>query len=59
MKRWIKIPKPGEFRGEGKWEPFQSSPNNRHENGKVMSDDEQFKAASRLLPVYEGEEPPQ
>ena len=47
MNRWIKQPGPGEFRGEGQWQPFEGS-------------DEEWEdlRGTGFLPTHEGEEKP-
>lgn len=59
MRKWVKIPKPGQFRGEGEWEEFKAPPNNRNEDGSVMDEEQQFKIAGYLLPVTLSEEKPE
>ena len=49
MRYWIKYPRPGEFRGEGKW----------IEVGEHLTmEDYNFCKEVNYLPVYEGEDEP-
>lgn len=41
--RWVKIPGPGEFRGEGEWKVFDGT-----------EDDWQYLQFSAFLPTFEG-----
>lgn len=50
MKRWIKLPSPGQFRGEGEWVDLRTTGH----------DDEDWEYCQKTgyLPTHEGEEPP-
>lgn len=50
MAKWIKIPGPGEMRGEGKWQTIE-------EAGCAVEDWE-WNRETQYLPTHEGEEHP-
>lgn len=49
MKKWILIPRPGQFRGEGDWEEVK---------GERMEADYDYCLQTGYLPVRESEERP-
>lgn len=52
-KKWIRIPEPGQFRGEGIWR--EVGPDDRTQ---VSQDYYDFCKDTNYLPVHEGETPP-
>ena len=52
MKKWIRIPGPGEFRGEGKWTEFDYNSNKRRR------DEYDYYKETGYLPTHEGDTPP-
>jgi hypothetical protein len=49
-KRWIKVPGPGDFRGEGEWKTIE-------EAGCPLADWE-WNRETAYLPTHEGDTPP-
>ena len=50
--RWVKVPNPGEFRGEGKWIKLELYTNEPDEAWNDLKD-------GRWLPVHVGPTPPE
>ena len=50
MNKWIKIPAPGEFRGEGEWMLLKDC--------NATEEDWEYCKKTGWLPVHEGEEKP-
>lgn len=48
VKRWIKQPGPGQFRGEGEWQEFEGT-----------EADWEWYRTHDYLPIHEGEKPPE
>lgn len=54
MKRWIKIPQPGQIRGEGNWMDFDDLTKDWTE----MQKEAQWESSQSFLPTHIGEEAP-
>lgn len=51
MKKWIKVPGPGDFRGEGVWKTI--------EEARCSPDDWEYNRATGWLPTAEQKEKPE
>lgn len=59
MKKWIKIPGPGQFRGEGIWTEVDEAPDpDKHQPGTPLLGDYLGCLITGYFPTHEGEEPP-
>lgn len=50
--RWVKVPGPGQFRGEGKWIKLEQYTNEPEEAWESLKD-------GYFLPVHVGDNPPE
>ena len=57
--RWIKIPGPGDFRGEGKWEEFDEYCKSRHMTSDAAEDFWEKLVLTKYLPTQESHERPE
>ena len=54
MARWIKIPVPGQFRGEGEWVNVDANKANQ----RAFEADYEWAKETGFVPTHEGETPP-
>jgi hypothetical protein len=52
MQKWVRIPGPGQFRGEGKWMKLEEAFKEPEEAWKDLT-------KTGFLPTHEGDEPPE
>ena len=58
MTRWVKVPAPGEFRGEGEWKDFMISMKEWGHTLDKANDEWDYLTISGYLPTQESEEKP-